>query len=58
VPRGYCGSGGGSGPLRCDQVGSFLNSSAGYTLLVDRQNTQCGPRGWTGTLRQTSPAAM
>ena len=54
VPDGYCdaGSGVGSNAL-CDQVGSFLNSSAGYTLLVDRRNDPVRPtRGWTGSLRQ------
>lgn len=51
VPQGFCG-GGGANAL-CDQVGSFLNSSAGYTLLVDRRNDPVRPtRGWTGTLRQ------
>jgi outer membrane protein insertion porin family len=53
VPSGYCsGVGGGSNAL-CDQVGSFLNSSAGYTLLVNRTNDPVRPtRGWTGSLRQ------
>ena len=53
VPSNFCnGFGGGSNAL-CDQVGSFLNSSAGYTLLVDRRNDPVRPtRGWTGTLRQ------
>ncbi|MDP3803644.1 outer membrane protein assembly factor BamA [Brevundimonas sp.] len=53
VPTGYCtGAGAGSNAL-CDQVGSFLNSSAGYTLLVDRRNDPVRPtRGWTGSLRQ------
>ena len=51
VPEGFC-AGGGSNAL-CDQVGSFLNSSAGYTLLVDRRNDPVRPtRGWTGSLRQ------
>ena len=32
----------------CDQVGSFLNSSAGYTLYVDRRNDPIRPtRGWS-----------
>jgi outer membrane protein insertion porin family len=54
VPRGYCDttSGLGSSAL-CDQVGSFINSSAGYTLMVDRRNDPVRPtRGWTGSLRQ------
>ncbi|MFN3668543.1 MAG: outer membrane protein assembly factor BamA [Brevundimonas sp.] len=52
VPDGYCGTGSGSNAL-CDQVGSFLNSSAGYTLMVDRRNDPVRPtRGWTGALRQ------
>ena len=54
VPDGYCsGSGRQGASALCDQVGSFLNSSAGYTLLVDRRNDPIRPtRGWTGTLRQ------
>jgi outer membrane protein insertion porin family len=53
VPTGYCtGAGAGSSAL-CDQVGSFLNSSAGYTLMVDRRNDPVRPtRGWTGSLLQ------
>ncbi|MGV8928233.1 MAG: outer membrane protein assembly factor BamA [Brevundimonas sp.] len=52
VPQGFCGAGTGSSAL-CDQVGSFINSSAGYTLLVDRRNDPVRPtRGWTGTIRQ------
>lgn len=53
VPSGYCTSTGAGSTALCDQVGSFLNSSAGYTLLVDRRNDPIRPtRGWTGTLRQ------
>jgi outer membrane protein insertion porin family len=53
VPSGYCSAGGSGSTALCDQVGSFLNSSAGYTLLVDRRNDPIRPtRGWTGTLRQ------
>lgn len=53
VPSGYCSTGGAGSTALCDQVGSFLNSSAGYTLLVDRRNDPVRPtRGWTGTLRQ------
>ncbi len=53
VPSTYCGVGGAGSNALCDQVGSFLNSSAGYTLYVDRRNDPVRPtRGWTGTLRQ------
>lgn len=54
VPTGYCNTGTGAGSTAlCDQVGSFLNSSAGYTLMVDRRNDPVRPtRGWTGSLRQ------
>ncbi len=53
VPTNYCSSTGAGSTALCDQVGSFLNSSAGYTLLVDRRNDPVRPtRGWTGTLRQ------
>jgi len=52
VPQGFCSGISGANAL-CDQVGSFLNSSAGYTLLVDRRNDPVRPtRGWSGTLRQ------
>ena len=52
VPQGFCASGAGSNAL-CDQVGAFLNSSAGYTLIVDRRNDPIRPtRGWTASLRQ------
>ena len=52
VPGNFCQGGAGSAAL-CDQIGSFLNSSAGYTLLVDRRNDPVRPtRGWTGTIRQ------
>ncbi|GAA0637415.1 outer membrane protein assembly factor BamA [Brevundimonas lenta] len=53
VPTGYCGPLGAGSAALCDQVGSFINSSAGYTLLVDRRNDPVRPtRGWTGTIRQ------
>lgn len=53
VPSNYCGTGGVGSTALCDQVGSFLNSSAGYTLYVDRRNDPIRPtRGWTGSLRQ------
>ena len=53
VPSNYCNVGGSGSTALCDQVGSFLNSSAGYTLLVDRRNDPIRPtRGWTGSLRQ------
>ncbi|HEY1071718.1 outer membrane protein assembly factor BamA [Brevundimonas sp.] len=51
IPSGYC-SGTGSSAL-CDQAGSFLNSSAGYTLVVNRLNDPVRPtRGWSASLRQ------
>jgi len=53
VPTNYCSSVGQGSNALCDQVGSFLNSSAGYTLFVDRRNDPIRPtRGWTGSLRQ------
>ena len=53
VPGNYCGAGGFGSTALCDQVGSFLNSSAGYTLYVDRRNDPVRPtRGWSGNLRQ------
>ena len=53
VPTGYCNASGSGSSALCDQVGSFLNSSAGYTLLVDRRNDPVRPtRGWTGSFRQ------
>lgn len=53
VPSNYCNVGGSGSTALCDQVGSFLNSSAGYTMLVDRRNDPVRPtRGWTGSLRQ------
>ena len=52
VPGNFCEGGTGSAAL-CDQIGSYLNSSAGYTLMVDRRNDPVRPtRGWTGTIRQ------
>jgi len=53
VPTGFCTAGGSGSSALCDQIGSFLNSSAGYTLLVDRRNDPVRPtRGWTGSFRQ------
>lgn len=53
VPTSFCSSGGGGAAALCDQIGSFLNSSIGYTLLVDRRNDPVRPtRGWTGSIRQ------
>ncbi|HEV7227943.1 outer membrane protein assembly factor BamA [Brevundimonas sp.] len=53
VPNGFCGSTTGGSSALCDQVGSFVNSSIGYTLLVDRRNDPIRPtRGWSGSLRQ------
>jgi len=53
VPNGYCGVNGSGSPALCDQIGASLNSSAGYTLLVDRRNDPVRPtRGWSGSVRQ------
>lgn len=53
VPNNFCAVGGQGSNALCDQIGSFLNSSAGYTLLVDRRNDPVRPtRGWTGSLTQ------
>jgi outer membrane protein insertion porin family len=53
VPEGYCDAGGFGSRALCEQVGASLNSSVGYTLLVDRRNEPIRPtRGWTGSLRQ------
>ncbi|RZI99965.1 MAG: outer membrane protein assembly factor BamA [Brevundimonas sp.] len=53
VPNNYCSQVGAGSTALCDQVGSFLNSSAGYTLFVDRRNDPVRPtRGWTASLRQ------
>ncbi len=53
VPVGYCDTGGSGSSALCEQVGASLNSSIGYTLLVDRRNDPIRPtRGWTGSLRQ------
>ena len=54
VPTNFCnGAAAGGSNALCDQVGSFLNSSAGYTLYVDRRNDPIRPtRGWTGRLIQ------
>ncbi|MEN5362936.1 outer membrane protein assembly factor BamA [Brevundimonas intermedia] len=53
VPTGYCdGAGQGSSAL-CDQIGSYINSSAGYTLQMNYTNDPVRPtRGWAGSLRQ------
>lgn len=53
VPTNFCSAAGGGSSALCDQVGSFINSSAGYTLYVDRRNDPIRPtRGWTGRLTQ------
>jgi outer membrane protein insertion porin family len=53
VPEGYCDVGGFGSRALCEQVGASLNSSVGYTLLIDRRNEPIRPtRGWTGSLRQ------
>ena len=53
VPSGYCGAGGFASRALCEQIGESINSSIGYTLLVDRRNDPIRPtRGWTANLRQ------
>jgi outer membrane protein insertion porin family len=53
VPTGYCGVNGVGSRALCEQVGASLNSSAGYTLLIDRRNDPIrATRGWSGSLRQ------
>ena len=53
IPFGYCGGVGAGSSALCDQAGSYINSSAGYTLLVNRLNDPVRPtRGWTASLRQ------
>lgn len=54
VPNNFCSSTGslGSSAL-CDQIGSFLNSSVGYTLQLSYLNDPIRPtRGWSGSLIQ------
>ena len=53
IPNNYCAGGGFGSSALCDQIGSYINSSAGYTLFVDRRNDPIrATRGWTATLRQ------
>ncbi|WP_426035815.1 outer membrane protein assembly factor BamA [Brevundimonas sp. DC300-4] len=53
VPIGYCDANGVGSSALCEQVGASLNSSVGYTLLVDRRNDPVrATRGWTGSIRQ------
>lgn len=53
VPTGYCNANGAGSRALCEQVGASLNSSVGYTLLIDRRNDPVrATRGWTGSLRQ------
>lgn len=53
VPTGYCSANGVGSRALCEQVGASLNSSAGYTLFVNRRNDPIRPtRGWTGSIRQ------
>ncbi|WP_297800276.1 outer membrane protein assembly factor BamA [uncultured Brevundimonas sp.] len=53
VPNSYCSNAGMGSSALCDQIGAYLNSSAGYTLFVDRRNDPVRPtRGWTTALRQ------
>lgn len=51
VPAGYCDNSGSR--ALCEQLGQALNSSAGYTLYLDRRNDPIRPtRGYAGNLRQ------
>ncbi len=51
VPSGYCPSYGSR--ALCEQVGSFLSSTIGYSLSVNRTNDPLRPtRGWRGSLWQ------
>ena len=54
VPDGFCGTGTATrSNALCDQIGSFINSSAGYTLTVNTANDPIRPtRGFTANLRQ------
>ena len=53
VPNNYCSQAGYGTSALCDQLGAYINSSAGYTLFVDRRNDPVRPtRGWTTALRQ------
>ena len=53
VPTGYCDVNGVGSRALCEQVGASLNSSAGYTLQINRSNDPIRPtRGWVGSLRQ------
>jgi outer membrane protein insertion porin family len=53
VPTGFCSNAGQGSSALCDQIGSFINSSAGYTLQVNYTNDPIRPtRGWAGSLRQ------
>ena len=51
VPDGYCPTFGSR--ALCEQIGSFLSSTVGYTLSVNRTNDPIRPtRGWRGSLWQ------
>ncbi len=53
VPNSYCSQSGFGSSALCDQIGAYINSSAGYTLFVDRRNDPVrATRGWTTALRQ------
>ena len=53
IPSGYCSSSSSYYGSLCDQAGAYLNSSAGYTLNVNRTNDPVRPtRGWAGAIRQ------
>lgn len=53
VPTGFCSNAGSGSRALCEQIGASLNSSAGYTLAIDRRNDPVrATRGWTGSFRQ------
>ncbi|MFA4940166.1 outer membrane protein assembly factor BamA [Brevundimonas sp.] len=53
VPSGFCAGAGRGTSALCDQIGSYINSSAGYTLQMNYTNDPIRPtRGWSGSLRQ------
>ncbi|WP_421728915.1 outer membrane protein assembly factor BamA [Brevundimonas sp.] len=53
VPSSLCNGSTNFSRSLCEQVGSSLNSSVGYTLAIDRRNDPIrATRGWAGSLRQ------
>ena len=53
VPASLCNGANNFSRSLCEQVGSSLNSSVGYTLGIDRRNDPIrATRGWAGSLRQ------